>query len=233
MENETLKKSELRKGLSSGLPIALGYLPYGIAYGLIAKETGLTFVQTLTMSAFVYAGTAQFLIVSMMHSFQPTLSIIFTVFMVNSRYILMSGALVPAMKQWDHLSRFLISYYVSDETFVVLSQRSENHPLSRSYATGVNSTALIGWLLSSLIGYRVGDVINLKQFGFDFALIAVLVALAALMIKNRLSLLIGIVSATITIALHLVGLQKVSILLGALLASALGILYTWNKTRSI
>jgi 4-azaleucine resistance transporter AzlC len=228
-----LKPNQFREGLKAGSPIAIGYLPYGLAYGLVAKAAGFNLFQTLLMSATVYAGTAQFIAVAMIAAGQPALSIMFTVLLVNSRYLLMNSALMPAMKGWRKISRLAVSYYVSDETFVVLSNQADKVKLTESFSFGVNAIALFGWLVSNTVGYVAGNYFDLKRFGFDFALIAVLVALAVLMIKSRASILVGVAAGILTVVLHFCGLVKVSILLAAIIASTFGVLSTWKRTKSV
>ena len=47
------------------MPVVLGYLPIGFAYGVLAVSSGLTLVQTLAMSVFVYAGSSQLIAVGL------------------------------------------------------------------------------------------------------------------------------------------------------------------------
>lgn len=224
--------SEFKDGVQDGLPIFAAYLPYGIAYGLLARQAELTLFQSILMSAAVYAGTAQLIAVAMIASGQGLLSIVFTTFVVNLRYLLMNGALSQSMKGWSRWPQLIISYYVSDETFVVLTNRSNHQPLSPHYGLGVNMTALAGWLLSSCVGFTAAAHIpSLDQFGIDFALPAVLIVLATLMTKSRLSFVVATCSGILAISLNLGGYLQSSVLLAAISASILGVIILWNRTR--
>jgi len=228
-----VNKHEFGQGVRTALPIGIGYFPYGIAYGLIAKQCGLDLAQILFMSLTIYAGTSQFVMVGMMAALSPLFSMVFTVFMINSRYLLINSALLPIMREWKPWKRFLVAFYVSDETFVVLSKQADKEKLNEHFALGVNAIALACWLVSNVIGFLAGNYLDLNKLGFDFALTAVLVALATLMIKNKVSLVVGICSGLLAVALYFAGLQKMSILLAAIIASTLGVVYTWKQTRSI
>lgn len=228
--DQSAYSSDVRLGIRHSLPIVMGYLPYGIAYGLLSKQTGLNLLETLLMSAFVYAGTAQFVAVAMLQAGQAVSAIVISTFVINVRYVLMNGALLPMLKGWDGLHQFLLSFYVSDETFVVLSNHAQHKPLSKAYAFSVNGTALGGWLLCSYLGFGVGGYIpDLKKFGLDFTLSAVLIALSVLMIKSRLSAVVAILSCLFSTALVLAGYPQVSVLSAAIIAASFGTFFTWYR----
>jgi len=64
---------QIKKGMIDALPIVLGYLPVGMAYGLLARQAGLTYAEIGLMSLLVYAGASQFIAVEMIcSSFRPT-----------------------------------------------------------------------------------------------------------------------------------------------------------------
>lgn len=223
-------EKEARRGIVDGLPVILGYLPYGIAFGLLAKQASLTLWATLAMSAFVYAGTAQFIAVAMLQNQQTLWAITLATFIVNSRYILMNGALTQKCLQWPTWKRFLVSYYVSDETFVVMSNRHKSSPLTPAYALGLNFTGVFGWTTSSVMGFAIGQRLpNLDMLGFDFALIAVLIALATMLVKDKLSLIVAGAAGLIAIGLNLLGYANFSILVAALAASVLGVVLAWKR----
>lgn len=54
------------EGIKAATPIILGYVPVGIAYGMMAKATGLTFFKTLSFSLFVDTGAGQMDAVTML-----------------------------------------------------------------------------------------------------------------------------------------------------------------------
>ena len=60
-----LNDSSLKAGVKDALPIILGYLPIGIAYGMLAVNKGLSPLQTTAMSIFVFAGSSQLVAIEM------------------------------------------------------------------------------------------------------------------------------------------------------------------------
>ena len=59
-------KKDFKEGAKAATPIILGYIPVGIAYGMLAKATGLTFFRALSFSLFVYTGAGQMAAVTML-----------------------------------------------------------------------------------------------------------------------------------------------------------------------
>lgn len=80
------------------LPTVFGYIGIGLAFGIVGKAAGLSPLLVTLMSIITYAGSAQFVVVSLLAAHSPILSIIFSVFLVNSRMILMSTTLAPYFK---------------------------------------------------------------------------------------------------------------------------------------
>ena len=85
-------KSRIWQGLTTGWPICLGYIPIGLAFGILAQQAGLTPIQIGIMSLVVFAGSSQFIAISMLSSGANLPSIVATTFMVNLRHLLMSSA---------------------------------------------------------------------------------------------------------------------------------------------
>lgn len=85
--------SILKDGLRAAWPICLGYVPIGLAFGVLAQKAGLSPLAVGVMSALVFAGSAQFIAVAMLGAGAGIASIIATTFAVNLRHLLMSSAL--------------------------------------------------------------------------------------------------------------------------------------------
>ena len=88
-------ESPLASAFRQALPIILGYVPVGFAYGVLAQKSGLSGLNTLLMSALVYAGSAQLIAVGLFAAAVNPLAIVATTFIVNLRHLLMSAALAP------------------------------------------------------------------------------------------------------------------------------------------
>ena len=89
---------EILSGMWQALPIVLGYVPVGFAYGVLALKAGLPAIPAALMSMIVFAGSAQFIAVGLLAVDAPALTVILTTFVVNLRHLLMSAAMAPDRK---------------------------------------------------------------------------------------------------------------------------------------
>ena len=78
LKNKRDIKTSILKGLSAAWPICLGYIPIGIAFGILAQKAGLHPVEIMLMSILVFAGSSQFIAVSMLSASSGAVSIIMT-----------------------------------------------------------------------------------------------------------------------------------------------------------
>ena len=100
-ENMEGRRPILRDALAAfeqALPVAMGYIPIGFAYGVLAIKAGISPANTLWMSVIVFAGSSQLIAVGLFTAGAGSLSMIITTFIVNLRHMLMSASLSPFLK---------------------------------------------------------------------------------------------------------------------------------------
>lgn len=220
--------------ISSAMPVVLGYLPIGFAYGVLAINAGLSTFQIVLMSIIVYAGSAQLIAVSLFaQSIQP-LSIIATTFIVNLRHMLMSAALAPSLRDWKSYQVGVFSYELTDESFGVHSlrfDRGENQPKSTIL---INVICQSAWVLGSFLGAVAGNLIqDVRPFALDYALPAMFIALFILQIKHRRHLIIAILSAGLSLVLWQLGATQWHVIIATIIAATIGAgVETWQKQTS-
>ena len=88
-----MEKHDIRYGLTKAVPVILGYMPIGLAFGVLAREAGLNLTQVFLMSLLVFAGSSQFISVAMLKAGADMWSIIATTFIVNLRHLLFSASI--------------------------------------------------------------------------------------------------------------------------------------------
>lgn len=78
-----MKTSEIFK---LTLPVMMGYVPLGAAFGILAASSGLSLAQTMAISFFVYSGTAEFLLIAFIVAGESLLGIFLTLFLLGFRH---------------------------------------------------------------------------------------------------------------------------------------------------
>lgn len=163
-------------GAKSGLTIAFGYLPIALAFGLLAKNTGLTLAHTLGFSVFVFAGASQFMALGMIGMGTGAMEIIFSTFIVNIRHMLMSMTIHEKAVREPLLKRLLYAFWITDEVFAVAGTREG--PVGSSYLYGLGLVSYLSWTVNSGIGYLVGAALpSAIQGGMKIALYAMFIGL--------------------------------------------------------
>src|SRR5512136_676563 len=114
-----MDKGSFKEGVKAALPIVLGYLPVGVAFGLLARNAGLTLSEVGLMSLLVYAGASQFLAIEMISKGIPNFSIILATFFINLRHILMSSNLSVYLRNVRIPILGLLSAQMTDESYAV------------------------------------------------------------------------------------------------------------------
>jgi len=169
-------------GARAGLPVVLGYLSIGFAAGVVQRASGLSLAEVMLMSLLLYAGSAQFVVASMLAAASPPLAVIATVFFVNLRHLLLSAALAPWFARVPAWKNALIGAQLTDETFVVALNGLQKGVQARpAWMAGLNLSAYAAWATANLAGALAGGLVgHTRALGFDFALPAMFAALLVL-----------------------------------------------------
>ncbi|HQA59487.1 MAG: AzlC family ABC transporter permease [Tepidanaerobacteraceae bacterium] len=218
------RKDELVFGIKRALPIVMGYIPVGFALGVMAADAGLSPLQMGLMSLFVYAGSAQFIAIDMLSSGVTAVPIIITTFLVNLRHFLFSASLAPYFRKIKQGFIPLISFFITDESFAVSITDAEQRPLSHFYYFGLYITAYSSWVVSTVIGATLGNLIpDTKALGFDFALPGMFLALLCMQMKNARFVLIALISGFLSIFFIYTIPGNWNVILATIIAAMIGV----------
>lgn len=215
-------------------PVVLGYVPVGFAYGVLAKNAGLSTANTLAMSVFVFAGSAQFIAVGLLAAGASLAGIVLTTFVVNLRHLLFSAALSPSLGAWRRRDLSLLAFELTDETFALHAGALGEGPLSRAETLAVGVMAQAAWVLGSALGAVAGaSVGDVRPIALDFALPAMFIALLAGQARTRRHLAVALFSGILSTVLALWGVDRFGVLAATLAGAALGTLWpTWTRPAS-
>jgi 4-azaleucine resistance transporter AzlC len=146
---------QLKRGIRSGLPIGLGYFPIAIAFGALANQAQLSWLEAASMSLFVYAGASQFVGISMLLSGAGAVQIITTTFFLNLRHLIMSLAVNDQIRHFSQGWKNLLSFGITDETFAMftLGERNDTQEeLTPGYMGGLLAPAYLAWVSGTVVG---------------------------------------------------------------------------------
>ncbi len=232
MTDHLNKKEVLRQGAGAAWPICLGYLPIGLAFGVLAQKVGLPWWAVAMMSVMVFAGSAQFICVAMLGAGASAAAIILTTFVVNLRHVLMSSVLAVYLRGVNRAFLALYSYGVTDESFAVNLTRFRDGAWDRWRALTVNHLANATWFAATVCGALVGQFVPQGALGIDYALTGMFICLLVFQLQGRVHILTAFLAIAISIAWYLL-IPGDSYIVGAsMCAATLGYMIKRHTRRS-
>ncbi len=145
------------RGFRDALPIVLGYFSASIAFGLLARNAGLTILESQAFSFVAFTGAAQFMAITLITGGASGGQIILSFFLINLRYMLMSASVANKVEARNPLHRALLAFGVTDENFgVTLSCPGRVSP---SYQAAVELAPWTAWNLGTLSGWLFGSIL--------------------------------------------------------------------------
>lgn len=210
-------------GAGAGLPLAVSCAVYGLVFGVLARQYGLSVVDAVVMSAMVSAGTSQFMVLDMWQTPLPVLAIVLTALIVNLRHILMGMTLQLFLSPLKPLQRYGSVFFLSDETWALTLRASAAGLRDGGFLLGAGLMLWTAWVSATAVGCLIGASLqDPARWGLDFAFAAVLLSLLTGMWKGRASLKPWAVAAIVSIAAAYWLPGKWYILIGGIAGSMTG-----------
>ena len=181
-----------RDGLRRSLPLALGVAAFGLVWGTLAGQAGLSPAESVLMSALVFAGAAQFVVLPLWNpaGALPLGAIAVATLAVNLRFVLMSATMLPLFQRERPRWPFLKAFLISDENWALASADMARGRGSVGLLLGSGVVIYTSWVLSCTAGRFAGALIGEPaRWGLDFAFTASFLALLTSMWRGRSSAL--------------------------------------------
>lgn len=188
-------------GAASALPIATGYIPVAITFGILVVNSGLSFLDAVLASALAFAGAAQFMAVGMYAgaisaagvplgglSLAAGIQIVFAGWLLNLRHLLMSSVVAPNVAGSPSLPRrSLLAFGLTDEVFGVATWRiARDGPVSSAFLLGLELAAYSAWVGGTALGASLGEILAPSlRAAMGLALYALFAALLAGQFRAR------------------------------------------------
>jgi len=221
----------MRDGMVGAWPICLGYVPIGMALGVLARQAGLTPFDIGLMSLLVFAGSAQFICVAMIGEGASALSIILTTFVINFRHVLMSSSLAPHLYGVRRSFLALFAYGVTDESYAINMTRFRQGGWDHWRALVLHHSANTTWFVASVTGALAGSLIPQGAFGLDFALPAMFLALLVYQFQNRIHIITALIAAVVSVTCYLTIPGDGFAVIAAIVAATCGYLLQRRRDR--
>jgi len=220
-------RSEFMAGMRDSIPMVVGGIPFGIIFGALAVNAGLSPLGAQAMSLFVLAGSAQFIAIGLVAQNVSVLFIVVTTLVVNLRHTLYSATLAPYLRHVKARWLPLMGFTLTDETFVIVFKRFEERgslPHGQWYFFGSSAVMYTEWQLSTLAGIVAGQTIpNPQGWGLDFAATVTFTGMIVSMLRNRSTGLAVIAAGVVALIANPLP-NRLGLMLAALAGVAAGVI---------
>lgn len=192
---DKFNKVEFYNGLKGGTGIAIAFIPFGFAIGLITSRYGVSNILSVFMSYLVYSGASQTLLLKIFSSKFDILSAIFAASMLNFRYVLINMPIYQSLEKNTRFTKSLVGVICTDETVAYLSIKKNK---SFSFALGCNILGYLVFCTSSLIGVLLGNyippiIINSMSFALYGTFLSLLIVSLQIDLKNLKIVIITVI----------------------------------------
>lgn len=222
--------NDLKQGIRDSFTLSIAVTLFGALFAVAAADKGLSFGQTMYMSAFVFAGSAQFTTLAVWGEQIPLLTVVVSAFLITSRNIFMGlsvGALFRAEPAWKRYP----SLFIFGDLNYVLGIKAHHVDSKFMYMTGVGVITYSLWLVGTfsgvfLVDYLDHDVVESLAYGG----IMFMGLLTILLVKSNVGFKLPMVTASImSLMLYYWALDQAIIMIGAVITG--GITNFWQETQ--
>lgn len=165
-------RNEFLRGLRPGILIALAVTPFGLLYGILAVDNGLTVTEAMLMSIFIYGGASQMVGIDLFGQKVAPWLIILSIFAVNFRFVLYSAAVGRRLEHWRPWQRALGFFILTDAQFAECEAKYERREtIGFAWYLGLGLPMYVLWNIETWLGGMFGRLIpDSSAWGFDVML---------------------------------------------------------------
>jgi 4-azaleucine resistance transporter AzlC len=212
-------------GARKSLPMAVGVLPFGLVFGMTARQAGLSSGEAALMSMSVFAGTAQFVALGLWRVPLPALTIAFTTLLVNLRLVLMGATLRPYFGRLGGWRAYCSMLFLTDGGWAMQLQEFDEGGHDGAFLVGNGIAQYVAWVSSTIMGFTLGAVVGQpEKWGLTFIVPAAFLALLVGMWRGKADIAPCLVAAVAALLTNRVLTGNWFILVGGLSGSLVGAL---------
>jgi branched chain amino acid efflux pump len=213
----------VRAGAAGAGAVAASVFAFGIAFGVLADQRGLTLAAALAMSGTVYAGSAQIVALQLWATPVPLIPVWAAALAVNARYVLMGAALRPWLARLAPLRAYGSLFVMADGNWALAMRERAAGRLDAAYLLGGGLAMYVSWVAATGLGHALGQFVGApRRLGLDFMLAAFCTTTAVALWRGRRDVWPMIAAALVAIASERLIPGHWHILTGGLAGSLVG-----------
>ena len=217
-------------GVRAETPLLVGVFPFGLIYGALALNAGLSTAAAQLMSSIVFAGSSQFITAQLVHESAPGFVIVLTIAVVNLRHMLYSASLAPYISSLPMRWKAVLAYFLTDEAYaatIIHYEKEDVTPFSHWFFLGAGFSLWFTWQISTALGIFLGAAIP-ESWSLDFALPLTFIAMVVPVLKNQPAIAAALSAGVVALVAFSLP-YKLGLILAALVGIAVGTLLEGRK----
>lgn len=223
----------LGKGFRAGFTPAGGSVIYGVAFGLLADQAGLSMLATMAMSILVYSGSAQMVGLQAWGDPIPLATISAAIVAVNARYFLLGAALRPWFGRLPVAQSYGSLFFLGDGNWAPAMREYYEGRRDAAFLLGAGLTMFAGWVGGTGVGHELGQVLgDTRRLGLDFILPGYFVVMAFGLWRGKADLLPLATASIAALAAQQLIAGQWYMLIGAVAGSAAAAIRPFEEHQS-
>ena len=175
-EGECVKKT-IKEAFKASIPVMMGYIVLGIAFGMLLESKGYHFIYALLMSGFIYAGSMQFVTINLLTSGASLINVALMTLLINARHLVYGLSMIKRFDDMGKLKPYMI-FSLTDETYSLLvGTKVPEGCIEKYYLFFISLFDQCYWVIGSLLGSLIGTLLTINTTGLDFAMTALFVVI--------------------------------------------------------
>jgi len=207
-------------GVGAEFPLLIGVFPFGLIYGALALDAGLSAAAAQSMSSILFAGSAQLIAARLVGESAPGFVIVLTIAVVNLRHMLYSASVAPYVASLPARWKTLLAYLLTDEAYaatIVHYEKAGVTPTGHWFFFGAGLALWTTWQVSSALGIFFGTLLP-ASWPIDFAVPLTFIAMVMPVLKDKPALAAALTAGAVALLANGLPFK-----LGLILAAAVGI----------
>jgi len=170
-------KKDIGMALKASIPVMMGYIVLGIAFGMLLESQGYSMIYAFVMSTFIYAGSMQFVAIDLLTSGASLINAMIMTLLINARHMVYGLSMIKSFEDMGKLKPYMI-FSLTDETYSLLvSAQVPEGCHKKYYLFFISFFDQCYWVIGSVLGSIIGSMMTINTTGLDFAMTALFVVI--------------------------------------------------------
>lgn len=193
--------AEFKSGILDELPLQAGIVPFGMVYGILGVESGMSALETFMLSSILFGGASQIVFTQLLAAATPAVVLVSSIAAINARHMLYSTSMLPYLRHLPLRWRVVLAYLLTDEAYAVTIRRYIDKPHNQYmhyHLLGSGLLLFTVWQISTLAGIMLGTTIP-KALSLGFAIPLSFMAIVIPLLKSTPQIIAALTAGVIAL----------------------------------